>query len=106
VKKSEALTLLNNMVVILQKSRSILLEGGIDEEMATYLNLNPFILGKKCPLNVLLKAIETENFEPLFVYNMCVIFKKFEPVLDIEAFLLEYEIPEPEFSLLKPFEDE
>jgi hypothetical protein len=93
MKKSEALILLNNMVIVLQKSRSIVLEGGIDETLARYFNLNPYIVGDKCPLRVLLRAIENEKFEPLFIYNMCVIFKKFEPLLDIEAALLEIEIP-------------
>ena len=103
MKKSDALTLLNNMIIVVQKSRSIVLEGGIDENVAKYFNLNPYILGKKCPLNVLLKATESENFDPLFVYNMCVIFR-LEPILGVEAALLGIEIPEPELSLLKPFE--
>lgn len=103
MKKSHALDLLNNMVIVLQKARSIMLENGIDENIATYFNLNPYILGKKCPLNVLLKAIENENFDSLFVYNMCTIFS-FEPVLGMEATLLGIEIPEPELSLLKPLE--
>jgi hypothetical protein len=106
MKKSDALILLNNMVIVLQKSRSIVLEGGIDETIARYFNFNPYILGNKCPLRVLLRVIESENFDPLFVYNMCVIFKKLEPLLDVEASLLEIEIPEPEASLLKPFEPE
>ncbi len=105
MKKSDALTLLNNMVITLQKARSIVTEGGITEEVATFFDFNPYVLGKKCPLNVLLKAIESENFDPLFVYNMCVIFKKFEPILDLEASMLGYEIPEPDMSLLKSFEN-
>ncbi len=103
MKKSDALALLNNMIIVLQKARSIVLEGGIDKNVATYFSLNPYILGKKCPLNILLKATESENFDPLFVYNMCTIFS-LEPVLGIEATLLGIEIPEPELSLLKPFE--
>lgn len=103
MKKSDALILLNNMVIVLQKSRSIVLEGGVDETVARYFNLNPYILGDKCPLNILLQAIDSENFEPLFVYNMCVIFKQFEPLLDIEASLLGIDIPEPNVSLLQPF---
>jgi hypothetical protein len=104
MKKSDALTLLNNMIIVLQKARSIVLEGGIDEKTAIFFNFNPYILGKKCPLNTLLKATESEIFDPLFIYNMCIIFKRFEPLLDLEATLLEIEIPEPEISLLKPFE--
>lgn len=106
MKKSDALTLLNNMIIILQKSRSIVLEGGVDETMARYFNLNPYILGDKNPMRVLLAAVESEKFEPLFVYNMCVIFTQFEPILDIEATLLGYEIPRADVSLLKPFDEE
>lgn len=105
MKKSDALTLLNNMIIVLQKSRSIVLEGGIDERVAEYFNLNPYILGKKCPMKVLLKATESENFDPLFVYNMCTIFS-LEPVLGVEATLLGIEIPEPDISLLRQFDEE
>jgi len=108
MRKDDALTLLNNMIITLQKARSNFRESvssdkEISDKLAEY--FNPYLFGKKCPLDILLVVTGSENFDPLFVYNMCVIFKQFEPLLDVQAKLLGIEIPNPELSLLQPFED-
>jgi len=105
MKKSEAITLLNNIAITIQKCRSIVREGQEDTSDEIFAWLNPYLFGKKCPLDVILKAIETENFDRLFINNILYICTDFEPLIAVEGTLLGFDIPEPDFTQTK-FESE
>lgn len=119
MKRVKAIKYLNTMMLSIQKARSILREGDDklsvgDERFRNVLReieveTNPYIFGKKCPLEVLIRILDNDgsSVTPNTFSNMMYIALRLEPVIGIVASLeSEGDFPaEWSIDMVKPFED-
>lgn len=97
--KTEAKKHLASMMFAVQKARSIVAEGGVDESVLEM--VNPWLYGKKGILPVVIK-MNDKDFTPMDFYNMMVIATRFERSISALAGMQDPSFPtEPDIQWLK-----
>lgn len=109
---SDAEYLLTGLLWMLTKLRSdameVLTNLGCNKPQAELMlkDLLPWLASEKCPIVAIQNALDRDNIEPLFVYNLCVISHQLQPQLASLAPLFDFAIPEPDISWMRGFRRE
>lgn len=80
-----ALDRIDEFIFCIQKSRSILTENMLKGEKEIKADMYPWILGEKCPLDVLVKVSDRGTITKMDYYNFMVILHRFMPEVLILA---------------------
>ena len=101
--QTTARKILNAELITFQKTRSIMAENGISEELA---DLFPWDLGPKCPVPALVKILDRDKISGMDLYNLTTIAFQFCPnIWAGMEILLNETLPEPDKKWATGLED-